>query len=253
MKEKIHNNILEKLFEDETFSWVKHHLDTVNLFYDEQISQLFRQHNPIKLLHNKVDIASSRDGEKGMSEYKFRCNLYLGGKNGDKIYIGKPILHDKTLGNNYLYPNEARLKNISYTCSIHYDVDVEFEEYNDEMTELNKTDGETITNIFLGKFPIMLQSNLCILRGLPKEVRYSLGECRNDCGGYFIIDGKEKCIIPQEKFGDNMIYIRDMKDSDRYDYSVEIRSVSEDASKPIRTLKIMREVSSQKKRKLSRC
>ena len=69
---------------------------------------------------------------------------------------------------------------------------------------------------------------------MNKDVRFNMGECRNDYGGYFIIDGKEKVLISQEKFADNLLYIREYKD-DLYSYSAEIRSVSEDTSKPIRT------------------
>jgi DNA-directed RNA polymerase beta subunit len=58
----------------------------------------------------------------------------------------------------------------------------------------------------------MLQSELCILHGLNPSVRFNMGECRNDYGGYFIIDGKEKFIIAQEKFADNMLYIREYED-----------------------------------------
>jgi DNA-directed RNA polymerase II subunit RPB2 len=84
----------------------------------------------------------------------------------------------------------------------------------------------------------MLQSNLCILSGLSSEVRYNMGECKNDYGGYFIIDGKEKVIVPQEKFANNMLYIKKNKEDDTYSHSAEIRSVSEDASKPIRTMAV---------------
>ena len=44
-------------------------------------------------------------------------------------------------------------------------------------------------------------------------------------------------MVSQEKFADNMIYIRSNY-NDIYSHSAEIRSVSEDASKPVRTLAI---------------
>jgi DNA-directed RNA polymerase II subunit RPB2 len=110
---------------------------------------------------------------------------------------------------------------------------------NEEALTKNNEHRYTITlkNIYLGKFPIMLQSDFCILHGLDRETRYSMGECRNDIGGYFIISGKEKTVIPQEKFADNMLYIRKSTD-DAFLYSAEIRSVSENVSKPIRTLSV---------------
>ena len=57
---------------------------------------------------------------------------------------------------------------------------------------------------------------MCILKGLSSEVRYNLGECRNDYGGYFIINGKEKVIVSQEKFGDNMLYVKKNKEDALY-------------------------------------
>ncbi|GAG21734.1 unnamed protein product, partial [marine sediment metagenome] len=94
-----------------------------------------------------------------------------------------------------------------------------------------------LEKIYLGRFPIMLRSKLCILNGFSRDIRYTMGECKNDLGGYFIIDGKEKTIISQEKFADNMLYIKS-KVNDLYSHSAEIRTVSEDASKPIRTLAV---------------
>ena len=70
----------------------------------------------------------------------------------------------------------------------------------------------TLEKIYLGKFPIMLQSNYCALYGLPKNVKSAMGESENDFGGYFIIDGKEKTVVPQEKFGDNMLYIKKLNE-----------------------------------------
>ena len=72
---------------------------------------------------------------------------------------------------------------------------------------------------------------------MNKYFAYNSGECKNDKGGYFIIDGKEKAIIPQEQFANNMININD-KGNDTYSHTADIRSVSEDASKPVRTMSV---------------
>jgi len=83
----------------------------------------------------------------------------------------------------------------------------------------------------------MLQSKQCVLYNLKPDVRFNMGECKADPGGYFIIDGKEKVIVCQEQFADNMVYVQ-KNTNDIYSYSAKIRSVSEDASKPIRTLAV---------------
>ena len=171
-------------------------------------------------------------------EYKYRAELFIGGKNGDKIYFGKPIISDDSRGDHVMYPNEARLRNMTYAFTLHMDVDVEFNIFipDDKIVGTHKIIHETITlpKIYFGRFPIMLQSDLCILNKLSNEVRYNMGECRNDYGGYFIIDGKEKVIHSQEKFADNVLYIQ-VNENEKYSFSAKIRSASEDASKPIRT------------------
>ena len=243
---------------------------------------------------NPITLISNYDND--IDEYRNKCEMYIGGKNGDKIYFGKPVIHNDD-NSKYMYPNDARLRDMSYSMTIHYDVEVvftkilkeneqprvvggEFDYGGDDVRlmtkggdeelvggaptkkrKLNLTDltametaklrelteksvkgnvqefSIVLEKIYMGKFPIMLQSKLCLLHNLPSEIRSTMGECRNDLGGYFIIDGKEKTVVSQEKFADNMLYVKKVND-DKYLYSAEMRCVSENVSKPIRTISI---------------
>ena len=122
--------------------------------------------------------------------FGLKCEMYLGGKTGDRLYYGKPVIYDENR-EHFMYPNEARLRNMTYGITIHYDVEVDFFILNQE-TEQIETSTMLLEKIFLGRFPIMLQSDLCVLNRLDKQVRFQMGECRNDKGGYFIIDGKNR-------------------------------------------------------------
>ena len=215
--------LIDKYFVDNPNNLVAHHLESYNSFFNKDINRVFRENNPIRFIE--------REDESKQSEQRNEALLYLGGKDGSKIYLGKPIIYDDN-NSHFMYPNDARLRNMTYGTTVHYDVEVDFIYY---VGDEKKTHSITLDKIYLGRFPIMLQSDLCILKSLSKEVRFNMGECRNDFGGYFVIDGKEKVIIPQEKFADNMLYIRTNKADDIYSNSAEIRSVSEDTSKAIRT------------------
>ena len=247
LNETIPWNIIDKLFNDNPNLLVAHHIDSYNEFMINGIRQIFKEHNPIVFQKEKDE---KTDTFRNVSRF------YLGGKNGDKIYYGKPVIYDDTSSTSrvhYMYPNEARLRNMTYGVTIHYDVDVEFdnvvtqEEGGGEQEKgigsgnavsREKTVTITLPQILLGKFPIMVHSNLCILAGLPKDVAYNLGEDKSDHGGYFIIDGKEKIIVSQEIFADNMLYVQTRSPDDKYSHSVEIRTVSEDTSKPERKLRV---------------
>ena len=222
-KDSISWKLIDKYFKENPNCLVSHHLESFNDFFRNGIKRIFRENNPIRFIE--------REDENSDSGKRNECLLYLGGKDGTKIYYGKPVIYDDNRSH-YMFPNEARLRNMSYGVTIHYDVEVEFIYF---IGDDKKTHNMILNKIYLGRFPIMLQSELCILNSLSKEVRFNMGECRNDYGGYFIIDGKEKVVIPQEKFSDNMLYIKENKNDDIYSHSAEIRSVSEDSSKPIRT------------------
>ena len=263
--------IINSYMEDFPQYLVRHHIESYNDFFHNGIFQIFRDKNPMSL---------KSDFDEVKKIYRNQCNFYFGGKSGKRIHFGKPTINDN--GNlHYMYPNEARLRDMNYSMTIHYDVEIEFINYLGE-TEIGEEETHTdevvteqenprkkektreqriqtlkgikaagkigtaifssdplkiIEMVYLGKIPIMVQSDFCVLSKLPRELRFSLGECRNEQGGYFIISGKEKVIITQEKFADNILYIRESTD-DHYTYSADIRSVSENVSKPIRTLSV---------------
>ena len=147
IQDKITWNIINKYFEDNKDFIVKHHLNSYNDFIQNGIPRIFRDSNPIKIM---------KEQDATTKEYQLQCELYLGGKNGNKIYYGKPIIYDENDRKHFMFPNEARLRNMTYGF-IHYDVDIIFKIGNDDGTFTEST--MKLEKQYLGKFPIMLQSD----------------------------------------------------------------------------------------------
>jgi DNA-directed RNA polymerase II subunit RPB2 len=220
-------NIIKKYFESEPHALILHHIQSYNEFINTGIKQILTERNPIEIRKNYND---------ANDDYEIQANVYLGKKDGSGIHFGKPIIYDKDRVH-YMMPNEARLRNMTYGFTLYIDILFEFKTYNPD-TKVYDVEFFTIDKYYFGKFPLMVQSDLCILTSLTPETRFHAGECKNDNGGYFIIDGKEKSIISQEKFADNMLYIKKNAEGIAYSHTGAIRMVSEDASKPERTMKI---------------
>ena len=263
MKESEIWKMMEIFYRDSPNYLMKHRIDPYEKFYKKDIYDILTKHNPIRIY---------------TKDKKSQCNLYIGGKNGNKIYFGKPIIYDAEGKEHFMFPNEARLLNLTYAMDLHYDMEVEIVHYLDESDFLSLEGNEfikqlhdgnvdllntqellspsslgnnkrtyisdvsqfqtttkisekiqkekndslfitrdgkrkqtylhTIENIFLGSFPIMIQSEFCILRGLSCENRFMMGECRNDLGGYFIIHGKEKFFTHKEIIAENILIVK---------------------------------------------
>lgn len=173
-------HIIHTMFEDNPDFLIQHLLDSFNDFSLKSIETTLKKHNPIVF----------------EDENNNKCNFFLGGREANKLYFGKPVIFDNNEAK-YMYPNEARLRNMTYGFMLHVDVEVEVFLKNQELQkekELKKENIFFLEKIYLGQFPIMTGSKLCVLHGFNPEVKIYMGERRNDLGGYFIVNGKEKYI-----------------------------------------------------------
>ena len=88
MNQEIIWKIIDKYFKENPYSLVEHNLESYNNFFGKELPEIFIQNNPIKIL--------KQQNEK-TGEFNLTCHLYLGGKHGNKIYYGKPIIFDENI------------------------------------------------------------------------------------------------------------------------------------------------------------
>jgi DNA-directed RNA polymerase II subunit RPB2 len=96
LSNKISWKIIDTFFTENPEVLVSHHLDSYNNFFDKGLNRIFKENNPIRFVERKDN-----------KDFKNECFLYLGGKQGDKIYLGKPIIYDEN-ESHFMYPNDAR-------------------------------------------------------------------------------------------------------------------------------------------------
>ena len=98
------------------------------------------------------------------------------------------------------------MRNLTYATKLYADVDIVY-------TKDGQSHGTvSFPHTLLGSIPLMLHSDQCMLHAQGSKVLRALGECHMDPGGYFIVDGKEKVIISQERITTNRIFVSLLKD-----------------------------------------
>tara|TARA_Y100000591_G_C21849946_1_gene711057 strand:- start:1355 stop:4585 length:3231 start_codon:yes stop_codon:yes gene_type:complete len=137
------------------------------------------------------------------------------------VHIDKPTILDNNRNIRNIMPSECRLRDMSYTSNIYITILEKKCDYNDNVLEKN-----IHTRILIAQIPIMLQSCKCNLSNMTVESRVKNGECRYDQGGYFIINGKERVLVAQERINYNCVYTFSQKSTSKYKYITEIRSMN---------------------------
>ena len=137
--------------------------------------------------------------------------------------IRKPQQEDEHGNFSPLYPHEARLRQMNYTCKLFVDVKVTKIVTHDS-GQVEAPQHQSFDGTLIGEIPIMLRSCCCHLKGLGNMELARQSECIYDQGGYFIIKGNEKVLTAQERQRNNAVFVF-KKDLGNIDYQAEIRSI----------------------------
>jgi DNA-directed RNA polymerase beta subunit len=134
-----------------------------------------------------------------------------------------PQIHENNGATKMMLPQEARLRNFTYASTMTIDIRIEYIVRNtdNEPTVLHRF----LPKINIGKMPIMVKSSVCVLTQNRHIHPLYTGECHMDCGGYFVIKGSEKTVLGQERAAENKIYCFDGKNTTKWSYYAEIKSV----------------------------
>ncbi|XP_069482212.1 DNA-directed RNA polymerase II subunit RPB2 isoform X1 [Ambystoma mexicanum] len=196
---------------------VRQQLDSFDEFIQMSVQRIVEDAPPI-------DLQAEAQHTSGEVEEPSRFLLKF-----EQIYLSKPTHWERDGAPSPMMPNEARLRNLTYSAPLYVDITKTVVKEGEEhlQTQHQKT--------FIGKIPIMLRSTYCLLNGLTDRDLCELNECPLDPGGYFIINGSEKVLIAQEKMATNTVYVFAKKDS-KYAYVGECRSCLENSSRPTSTI-----------------
>ena len=143
------------------------------------------------------------------------------------VVVDKPYLieSDRTINN--ITPAGSRLRDLSYDAPVCVNI---VEETIENGTVIEKKEHIKVP---IARVPIMLRSQKCILHNKSDDRYVSMGECTRDPGGYFIIKGKERVLITQERANYNTVFVFRQKPQSKYDHIAEIRSMSEETGHSI--------------------
>jgi DNA-directed RNA polymerase II subunit RPB2 len=193
---------------------VRHQLESYNNFVGYQIIKTIEMFNP-------VHIVSEHDYDPNSKKYALEIFITF-----ENFNIYRPQIHENNGAIKLMFPQEARLRNFTYASSMTIDINIKYIVRTGKDLENSQIFHKTIPKIHIGKLPIMIKSNICVLNQYKHVENSFTGECKYDAGGYFIINGSEKTVLGQERAAENKVYCFNVsKNNTKFSWIAEIKSV----------------------------
>ena len=163
---ELSRSLIDKYFRTQTYPYTRHHIDSYDQFLQQDLLNIIKARSPILILKDLID--------EETSTYKYKVEIFVGGQDGTAIEIGTPTISlQNTEEVRVLYPNEARLRNLTYASTVYADIIVKITYTVKEGGVFKELDLSPPEDTFqkwpLFKLPIMLHSRYCILHNKPKE------------------------------------------------------------------------------------
>ena len=210
--------LIHKYFTTQRNPLTKHHLDSFDQFLQRDMRFIIASKNPLIILKNPKALRTS-------TAYKYRVEINIGGPDASEIFVGTPSLSlQKGQDIRILYPNEARLRNLTYAVPIEANVYVKIIIQTGPGEE--HVENLVIEKMNLCNFPLMLHSQYCMLSGKPDTVLSEMGECPHDQGGYFIVGGSEKVLVTRQEGAFNTLWITPQPADENVEYYCSISSLN---------------------------
>ncbi len=232
---------------------IAHQIESFNNFMDGYIPEVVTMVNPL-IIRGSPEVAlsgprSALASATGLSTSA--ANALMGHTEGSQVSqntlhiplqheyevqlefentsLRKPTIFENNGAVLPMMPNDARLRNLTYASPLFVDVRV-------TTTFIDHTKGGARTsrvrlfpNVHLGKIPVMVGSKYCLLHDQKHLHPSTLGECAEDLGGYFIIQGGERVIISQERMSENRPFVfRNNRNPTKEVEVIEVKSIGPD-------------------------
>lgn len=198
--------VVKKYFDyDKGYQLVKHQEESYNDFVSNRIEQTIEG-------FNTIEVNSVYQPETDNFKYVLKVDM-------KRPQMSTPTIFEKDGSTKIMMPNDARLRNFTYSSMLTVDVVIRAHTWHEDRYIVET---KTLNGINLGKIPIMVKSDFCILKKVPYA-----NECKYDYGGYFIVNGNEKVVISQDRISENKTYVFTNSKISTYSYIAEVRSVHE--------------------------